>query len=222
MKNIPVYMGQGGTASLILSEIPLRGTAYILLRTVLSGQLEPLLEECAGFCRSCGARRVLVSREKEPLDLPHAYDLIYLRAKKAALPQPDQPCPLTPMGPDNDAVYQRVYNRCFADVSHALSYDRAQIQRIYRARQQAFLALDESGAPWAMGELHGNELAAVGILPEFRGQGRSRDLTLTLLQLCPGQSLTLTVASDNAPALALYDSLGFTVCGRDSSWYEMG
>ena len=125
------------------------------------------------------------------------------------------------MIPDNDAVFQRVYNRCFADVPGAATYDRAEIRRIYDQSQKAFLALDETGVPCGMGELHEKELAAVGLLPEFRGRGLSRDLTLTLLSLCPGPVIELTAASTNAPALALYDSLGFTVCGKVSMWYSV-
>ena len=202
-------MAQGGTASLVLTEIPHRTTAYILLRTVLPGQLENLIAECAGFCRSCGAEQVLVSREQESLPLPHAYDLLHLRVDKSNLPSPETSVPLIPINPDNDVIYQRIYNLCFQSVSHALTYDRAQLQRIYQLAQQAFLAMDENGNPCGIGELHGNELAAVGLLPEYRGQGRSRDLMLTLLSLCPGPELTLR----------LYDNLGFTVCGRDSIWY---
>jgi ribosomal protein S18 acetylase RimI-like enzyme len=71
-----------------------------------------------------------------------------------------------------------------------------------------------------MGELHGSELAAVGILPEFRGQGLGRVLTLQLLDKCPGPRVTLTVVSDNDPALALYDDLGFTVQGTESVWHR--
>ena len=41
MNNIPVFTGQGGTATLILREIPVSQRAYILLRTVLPGMEEP-------------------------------------------------------------------------------------------------------------------------------------------------------------------------------------
>lgn len=221
MRNIPVFMSQGGTATLILTEIPHRGTAYIVLQTVISGHLSLMLEECAGFCRSCGAERCLVSPGETgmQLPLPHAYDIYRLRASKDALPPPEQSFPLQTLCPDNDAIYQRIYNRCFLSVSHALTYDRAQIDRIYLCGQTGFLALTEEGVPCGMGELHGNELAAVGLLPECRGRGK--DLTLSLLAHCPGPEVTLTVVSDNAPALRLYDKLGFVVTGTESEWYHI-
>ena len=214
-------MSQGGTATLILTEIPHRSIAYVVLRTVIPGKLPELLGECAAFCRSCGAATCLVSPGDTglPLSLPHAYDVYLLRTQKDSLPRTFQPFPLEPLHPDNDAVYQRIYNQCFSNVSHALTYSRQQIERIYRSGQQAFLALTDEGLPCGMGELHGNELAAVGLLPEYRGRGK--DLTLTLLSHCPGPEITLTVVSDNLPALGMYDKLGFSVSGVESRWYRL-
>ena len=222
MKNIPVFLGQDGTASLVLKEIPHKGVGYVLLRTIQPGREAGLIQECADFCRSCGADQVLVSQGPEPLSgLPHVCDMLLLQAELATLPVPSHPVELVPICPDNDAIYQRIYNVCFQDVTNAATYDRAEIARIYREQQQAFLALSTDGTPMGIGELHGNELAAIGLTPEYRGKGLSRALALTLLHRCPGPVLELTVASDNAPALALYDALGFRVHRRISAWYAV-
>jgi GNAT superfamily N-acetyltransferase len=220
MKNIPVFLGQNGTATLILREIPFSGKAYVLLRTVLPDCLSGLIQECGDFCRQCGAKTIFVSRDDDhtPLPLPHAYDILHLAVEKSTLPT-GAPTSLVPMDETNDMDFLRIYNRCFQNVSHALSYDRGQLTRIYRSGQQAFLALGEDGIYWGIGELHGSELAAVGLLPEYRGRGY--DLTLSLLAQCPGPEITLTVASDNAPALGLYDKLGFHVTGMESAWYRL-
>ena len=219
MNNIPVFTGQGGTATLILREIPVSGRAYVLLRTVLPHMEQALTTECASFCRMCGAEQVFAAWEDGSLDfLPHAYNIMLLHVEKSTLPA-GKPVRLIPMTPDNDSIYQRIYNRCFFHVSHALSYDRGQIQRIYREGQQAFLALDAQDKPYGIGELHGNELAAVAVLPKYRGTGT--DLTLALLALCPGTDLTVTVASDNDAALHVYEKLGFRVKGVESRWYQL-
>lgn len=219
MNNIPVYFSPGGTATLILREIPHKKTAYILLRTVLPGKLPQLLDNCIAACQSFGAERCLVSAEDSSIEipLPYAYDILRLRVQKDALPTLAEPMDLVTVSPENDSIYQRIYNRCFQDVSHALTYERAQLERIYRAEHQAFLALDQNGIPCGMGELHGNELAAVGLLPEYRGRGKF--LTLSLLAHAPGPEITLTVVSDNEKALGLYGALGFTVTGKESTWY---
>lgn len=219
MQNIPIFMSQGGTATLILSEIPHKQTAYIILRTILPENLPLMIAECTGFCRSCGAEHCYLSaaQPEVALPLPQAYQVLHMQTEKRCLPQASAAISLQPMTPDNDSIYQRLYNRCFQDISHALTYDREQIARIYRENQQAFLALTPEGIPCGMGELHGNELAAVGLLPEYRGRGK--DLTLSLLQHCPGPEITLTVVSDNTRAIGLYRRLGFTVAGIESTWY---
>ena len=219
MNNIPVFTGQGGTATLILREIPISGKAYILLRTVLPGQAENLVAECASFCKMCGAEEIFASWEDGDLPfLPPAYDIYLLHVLKSALPE-GKPVQLTPMTPENDAIFQRIYNRCFSHVSHALSYDRGQIARIYREHQKAFLALDEKKKPYGIGELHGDELAAIAVLPKYRGTGT--DLAISLLQLCPGEELRVTVASDNDAAMRLYERLGFHLTGVESRWFRV-
>lgn len=217
MNNIPVFTAQGGTATLILREIPISGKAYILLRTVLPGQAENLAAECASFCKMCGAEEIFASWEDGDLPfLAPAYDIYLLHVAKSALPE-GKPVHLVPMTPENDAIYQRIYNRCFSSVSHALSYDRGQIARIYREHQRAFLALDENERPYGIGELHGDELAAIAVLPKYRGRGM--DLAISLLHLCPGEDLHVTVASDNEAAMRLYEKLGFHLGGVESKWY---
>lgn len=220
MNNIPVYLSQGGTATLILREIPHKQTAYIILRSFLPQMLPLMIQDCVSFCKNCGAERCLLSTAdpKVSLTLPKAYEIFYMRAQKDLLPPCITPVCLAPMAPENESIYQRIYNRCFRDVSHALTYEQEQLERIYREGQQAFVALTPDGCPCGMGELHGNELAAVGLLPEFRGQGKA--LTLSLLAQCPGPELTLTVVSDNERAIGLYEALGFTITGTESVWYE--
>ena len=220
MNNIPVYISPGGTATLILREIPHKKTAYILLRTVMEHMLPQLIGDCVSVCREFGAEQCYLSAEDPSVtpSLPHAYDILLLRVQKDRLPPPAFPMELVPMSPANEHIYQRIYNRCFWDVSHALTYDKDQLERIYREHQQAFLAMAPDGTPCGMGELHGNELAAVGLLPEYRGRGK--DLTLSLLMRCPGPEITVTVVSDNECALNLYDALGFTVTGKESAWYK--
>lgn len=219
MNNIPLFSSQGGTAALILREIPFSKKAYILLELVVEENLGPMIAECVSFCRACGAELCYVTRRDStaPLPLPHSHDIIEMAMDKALLPQ-GAPVRLAGLQEDNDSIYIRLYNQCFAHVSGAAAYDRKQIQRIYLLRQKAFLALLPDGTPYGFGELHDNELSAVGVLPEYRGRGY--DLTLALLAHCPGPELTLTVASDNPAALRVYRKIGFREKRTVSSWYQ--
>lgn len=219
MNNIPLFSAAGGTAALILREIPFSKKAYILLMTVIPENLPDMIRECVSFCRVCGAEECFITRKDsdEPLPLPHSHDILQLTAEKAKLPA-GTPVKLVGIQEDNDSFYINLYNRCFSSVSGAAFYDRKQVERIYLLHQKAFLALTEDGTPFGFGELHENELAAVGVLPEYRGRGY--DLTLSLLAHCPGPKITLTVASDNPAALRLYEKLGFQKVKTESSWYR--
>lgn len=223
MNNIPVYFSKGGTATLILREIPYTSVAYVVARTVFPGSLADLIEDCGSFCRECGAKTCLISMEdgSEIPSLPHAYDIYSMAGHKASFPAPAFSFHLQPMTAENQSTYLDLYNRCFSGVSHALTYDHGQIQRILRTGQQAFIAYDQAGAPCGMGELHENELAAVGLLPEHRGKGLSLPLTLSLLAHCPGDRITLTVVSDNEAAIRLYESMDFRITAIESRWYKV-
>lgn len=218
MNNIPLFASQGGTASLVLREIPFTGKAYIILQLIVEEKLPEMIAECCGFCRSCGATECFVSRgDGDDLPIPVAYETIRMTVHKNLLP-PGEPVTLAPIQEANDSIYIRLYNQCFAHVSGAAAYDRKQIQRIYLLHQKAFLALLPDGTPFGFGELHDNELAAVGVLPEYRGRGH--DLTLALLAHCPGPVCSLTVASDNLRALRMYEKLGFQQEEVVSRWYR--
>ncbi len=212
-----MFSSQGGTASLILREIPFSKKAYIILGTVVEENLDAMIRECRSFCRACGAEICYISRPGGSLPLPHAHDILRLSAKKADLPQGES-VSLAGIQEDNDSIYISLYNQCFSDVSGAAFYDRKQIQRIYLLRQKAFLALLPDGTPYGFGELHDNELSAIGVLPEYRGRGY--DLALALLRHCPGPEITVTVASDNPAALRLYEKLGFRMAETVSKWYK--
>ena len=70
MRNIPVFTGEFGAATLILQEIPGRGEAYCVVQWVQPGKTWEFLAECARFCRMAGARRVLASHLPEPPAAP--------------------------------------------------------------------------------------------------------------------------------------------------------
>ncbi len=215
MKNIPIFTGSTGTASLILQEIPYHRRAYVTLQSVLSGGLETLLAECRSFCVQAGAERVLVSAD-EPLDfLPHVHDMLELACRKTELPPLDAPVALERVTGENGEAFLRCYNKLFATLDNAAAYTREKLKRLL-AEREAYFALC-GGTRAGIGELGQNELRAIGVLPAFRGLGYR--LALTLLHRLDGPVLTLCVSSSNERALNLYDRLGFHVRRTLSRWY---
>lgn len=208
---------------MILREVSFTGTAYVVVRTVFPGALSELIEDCGAFCRECGATECYLTMEdgSETDLLPHSYDIYSMKGSRALFPAAPAPFHLESLTKRNEKIYLDLYNRCFAGVTHALTYDYGQLQRIHRTGQKAFIAYNETGLPCGMGELHDNELAAVGLLPEYRGKGLALPLTLQLLSHCPGDTITLTVVSDNDAAIALYETLSFRITAIESRWYRI-
>lgn len=216
MKDIPLFTGENGLASLILRAIPASRRAYVIVRAAAPGRMEALLEECGRFCRLAGAETVLATAE-ESLSLPRAYEVWALACPRSSLPPPEAPVALRPVDARDSETYLRLYNALFQDVPGALPYAAADLPAML-SRERAFFAL-EGGEMAGLGQVDGSELRAIAVSPAHRGLGAR--LARTLFAQMPGDEVTLQVSSANAPALRLYEKLGFTkraVCAR---WYVL-
>lgn len=214
MKDIPMFTGTHGMASLVLKEIAVSGRAYVVIRAIWNGQTEAFLQECLGFCRAVGAEEVYASYDLEELPASHAYDMIAMEVEKAALPtgSPVEPIPLTE---ENGQAFLDIYNACFRDFPGASTYGRADLLRILE-KDCGFLA--KKGEKFAaIAEISENGLESIAVLPEFRGLGY--DFALSVLAMVPRKTVRLKVASTNEKALALYTRLGFVQTGILSRWY---
>ncbi len=77
-----------------------------------------------------------------------------------------------------------------------------------------------AGMTWVLDE---GSVSDIAVLPAFRRQGLGRALTEALIEECRRLSLScllLEVRVSNAPAIALYRSLGFVDVGRRPRFYE--
>lgn len=69
------------------------------------------------------------------------------------------------------------------------------------------------------------EIIDWGVDPDRRGRGVGTSVLHELINLCRhsgGGSVVLDVRESNAPALAIYDKLGFDVVGRRKGYYHTG
>lgn len=71
--------------------------------------------------------------------------------------------------------------------------------------------------------LDGGDIMTIATEPEYRGNGIGKALILHVLEILKEkhlQYLTLEVRPSNAPALALYQRLGFQPVGRRKNYYK--
>lgn len=217
MKNIPMFTGQHGMATLVFRELSFSGCAYVVVRAVWNGETAAFLEECRGFCRAVGAEKIYASWEENPLPAVHAYDMLGLYREKAGLPLPSREVELEYLRPENGQTYLQIYNTCFRPIPGAASYDKQDLRRLY-GEDRAFLAKVD-GQYAAVAEISKEGLESIAVLPEYCGLGH--DLSLTVLPMVPNPILRLKVASGNHRALKLYQRLGFVQENVRSRWYEL-
>lgn len=217
MKNIPIFTACGGTATLILREIPRLGRAYVILQTSTPGQEAEQAAVCAGFCRQFGAREVFVSsREQTALPLPHSHDMCRRTLPRAALTPPERPIALVPPDEALAPLYLQRYAEAFAPVLNASMLTHDDLSRAAAEGSRFFLA--QSGGQWVgLGQVCGAELQAVASF--CPGWGCA--VTQALLAETQGDPITLLVCSANARAMVLYDRLGFTPPEIVSQWYRI-
>ncbi len=65
------------------------------------------------------------------------------------------------------------------------------------------------------------EVHTIGVDPAFQGRGVGRQLLNALLEFAGGGVVYLEVRTDNAPAIALYESVGFVAVGVRKRYYRV-
>ena len=134
----------------------------------------------------------------------------------------------------DDEAWVEVNNRAFADHAEQGGWTEATLQRRFADPwfdpKLFLLAFDEAGlAGFNWLKIHDadgadrrlGEIFVIGVDPRMQGTGLGRALALEGLDLVHHQGIdtgSLFCAADNAPALKLYRSLGFTVHRLDRAY----
>jgi len=162
------------------------------------------------------------------------WDLVW---SDKALPKSGVPDGFTirPFQPGDAAILTEVQNAAFGDSWGFCPNTVEQIE--YRSlmvnipqRGILFLRHEEktAGYCWTClapvnGTIRG-VIGMIGVVPEYRGQGISRHILLAGMEFLLSldvASIGLQVDQDNAPAIRLYDSVGFEKAG-ERHWFERG
>ena len=213
MRNIPVFTGEFGAATLILQEIPGRGEAYCVVQWVQPGKTWEFLAECARFCRMAGARRVLASHLPEPPAAPPQVRLLRMACLRSGVPETD--AALWPLLPENGEEFLRIYNEGMSGVPAAMSLHQGDLPRLLDQGVGYFVHRD--GALLGIGQVNGDTL--LSLVSCRRGAGR--DVAAALISVMQGETVELQVAESNLRARALYEKLGFLTVGAGECWWEI-
>lgn len=201
MRDLPIFPCADGLASLILGEIPYRGEAYILVRTVY-GSLTALVQQCASFCADAGATRIYVSGEGDFSAFPVHTRLLDRSIEAALLPSTAAHAEQT-----GDDEWATLYNARFRRVPCAKTYQKTPGNACFVYDGETRIGL---------GLCIGDELAAVAGLE----RGRGADCVLGLAKQMKTPQIRLLCAEENIAAMRLYDRLGFSVDGVRRVWYH--
>lgn len=211
MRDIPVFTTQYGVASLFLREIPYRGRAYIKLQS--SQEPEKLLEECAAFCRACGAERIEASGHAFLERYPLVTALFLMRCGVDRLGKTD--AALFPVTEKTLGRWLEIYNERMAEVPNASYMDSADGREMLKKGDGYFIHRD--GKLLGIGRASGDTVdAVISVVP-----GMGETVMLALVSLLTEDTVRLLVASENTRALRLYERMGFVKAQEISRWYRI-
>lgn len=209
LKDIGIFPTQHGVASLILREIPYRQEAYIRVQDVQQGELPQLLEECAAFCRACGAEKLFwtgVETEAEPA-------ISVLRMQGTAWVDGNLLEQLFPVTEQTAARWRQLYNERMRSVPQARTLSFTDEKEL--AQHGGAYFVHHAGELLGIGWLEDTHLLAIASCQPGAGERVAH----TLMSLVEGADLTLEVADNNRKAMALYQKIGFVPTGIVSRWY---
>lgn len=207
MKDIPFFTTEYGVASLTLSQIPYRATAYIQVLTAQEGMRSALIADCSGFCRAAGADHIFWSAEDA--DLPAHSAVVEMRGE--AISDPSRTESLFPVTEATVSSWRQIHNERMASVDHARYLTTADEKEILSS---GAYFIHRDGTLLGIGWLTDDTIRAIASVQPGAGEC----VLHTLMTLAPGQMLRLEVASTNTKALALYERNGFFAVKNIKIW----
>ena len=211
MKDLPVFTTEHGVASLILKEIPYQETAYIILRD----SLEPmaLALECADFCRACGAERIYATGRDMLTSYPFFTAMWEMSCLRESIPDTD--AALFPVQEQTLIQWQDIYNRKVKKVPNGAWMTDTDAKEMLAKGDGYFIHRGDT--------LLGIGRASTDCIDWVASvqTGAGADVVKALAHAVTEDRITLTVASANQKAVALYVRLGFLKTAEISRWYQL-
>lgn len=211
MRDFPVFTTENGVASMVLREIPYRGAAYITLQDTLNPK--ELLAECVSFCKMAGAEKIYATGHKWLESYPVYTSVVKMQRPKVDLPESN--AALFPVTEKTVEQWRSLYNGKMQTVPGASTMTREEGKQLLEKGGGYFVHKD-------------GELLGIGIAREDRieavASAKPRAGEMVLLTLCSAlfsENVVLEVASNNQPAIRLYERLGFLKTELLRIWYDV-
>ena len=211
MKDFPIFATEYGVARLFLKEVPYKGIAYVVIRD--SQDPEKLLEECAGFCRACGAEKVYASGH-EALEKYPPHTTVFQMRCEAWLDESKLES-LFPVTKETVGQWRQICNERMARVDNSATQEAKDEKEILESGGAYFV--HQAGELLGIGWIKEEELRVVASVQPGAGER----IMHTLMSLLPGGTMTLEVVSTNLRAIRLYEKLGFVKTKEISRWYRI-
>lgn len=211
MKDFPVFTTEYGVASLVLREIPYRGEAYITILDSL--EPEQLLTECISFCRICGAEKIYAKGHAVLESRPLHTAMLKMQCLRASIPDTD--AALWPVQAQTLNEWREIYNKKAIAVPNGAWMTEADAREMLAKGDGYFI--HRGDVMLGIGRASGSVIDWVASAVP----GGGRDVVCALAHALTSDTVSLTVASENAKAIRLYERIGFVKMKELSRWYRV-
>ena len=211
MRDFPVFTTENGVASLVLREIPYQGAAYITLQDSLNPGA--LLAECVDFCKMAGAEKIYATGHKCLKDCPIYTTVVKMQRPREDMAQSD--AALFPVTEKTIEQWRTYYNDRMKAVPNVSTMTREDGKQLLAKGGGYFVHRD--GDLLGIGIAREDKIEAIASVKPGAGE-------TVLLSLCSAlfsENVVLEVAANNAPAIRLYNRLGFIKTQELRTWYDV-
>ena len=211
MRDIPMFTTENGIASLVLKEVPYKGVAYITIQDSL--QPADLLKECIDFCKMAGAAKIYATGDPVLTQYPIYTTVVKMQQLRSNLPEGDA-C-LFPVTEETAEQWRSIYNEKMRPVPDAATITRGDMKGHITDGSCYFVHKD--GMLLGIGMVKEEKIEAIAA----SRPGAGETVLLTLCNSIFTEKVVVEVASNNQPAVKLYERLGFQKTAEISCWYAV-
>ena len=211
MRDIPLFTTEFGVASLTLSQIPYTQRAYVRIQVSENPKL--FLDECVDFCKAAGADSIYATGHSFLDKFPPHTAIWLMTCEKDSLIE-SEAC-LFPVQETTAEKWREIYNERMRYVPNAAYMTQKTMNELVHAGSAYFV--HKEGCLLGIGAASGNKIDAIAAVQS----GAGYDVLCAMSGALSDSIVQVEVASENLPALRLYERAGFIKVQEISKWYKI-